>query len=88
MKTSYKVFEVCRQMVTTGNPNSVSDAGVGALAARAAVIGAGMNVKINAASLKDREKAEALIAEADALVEKANAEEKEITQTVEEMIRK
>ena len=47
-----------------------------------------MNVKINAASLKDREKAEALIAEADALVEKANAEEKEITQTVEEMIRK
>lgn len=88
MKTSYKVFEVCRQMVTTGNPNSVSDAGVGALAARAAVIGAGMNVKINAASLKDREKAEALIAEADALVEKANAEEKEITHTVEEMIRK
>lgn len=75
-------------MVTTGNPNSVSDAGVGALAARAAVIGAGMNVKINAASLKDREKAEALITEADALVEKANAEEKEITQTVEEMIRK
>ena len=74
--------------MTTRNPNSVSDAGVGALAARAAVIGAGMNVKINAASLKDREKAEALITEADALVEKANAEEKEITQTVEEMIRK
>ena len=52
----------------------MSDAGVGALAARAAVIGAGMNVKINAASLKDREKAEALIAEAEALVGKANGE--------------
>ncbi len=88
MKASVRVFEVCRQMVQTGNPNSVSDAGVGALAARAAVIGAGMNVKINAGSLKDRQKAEELIAEADAIIEKANAEEKEITQTVEEMIRK
>ena len=88
MKTSFRVFELCRQMVAEGNPNSVSDAGVGALAARAAVIGAGMNVKINASSLKDREKAEALIAEANALVEKANAEEKEITATVEQMISK
>ena len=86
MKASVKVFELCRQMVAEGNPNSVSDAGVGALAARAAVIGAGMNVKINASSLKDRQKAEALIAEANAIIEKANAEEKEITATVEKMI--
>ena len=49
-------------------------------------IGAGMNVKINASSLKDRQKAEALIAEANAIIEKANAEEKEITATVEKMI--
>ena len=88
MKTSARVFEVCRQMVTTGNPNSVSDAGVGALAARAAVLGAGMNVMINAASLKDRTKAEALIAEADSLIAKANAEEAEITALVNAMIRK
>lgn len=86
MKASVKVFELCRQMVAEGNPNSVSDAGVGALAARAAVIGAGMNVKINASSLKNRQKAEALIAEANAIIEKANAEEKEITATVEKMI--
>ena len=87
MKTSVKVFDVCRQMVREGNPNSVSDAGVGALAARAAVIGAGMNVKINASSLKDRKKAEALIAEADAIIEKANAAEKEITQEVDKKIK-
>lgn len=88
MKASLKVFDVCRQMVETGNPNSVSDAGVGALAARAAVIGAGMNVKINASSLKDRSKAEALIAEADAIIKKANEEEREITDNVERIIRK
>ena len=86
MKTSVRVFDLCRQMVETGNPNSVSDAGVGALAARAAVIGAGMNVKINASSLKDRAKAEALITEAEDIIAKANAAEKEITEMVEKKI--
>lgn len=88
MKASVKVFDVCRQMVETGNPNSVSDAGVGALAARAAVIGAGMNVKINASSLKNREKANALIAEAEEIIAQANREEKEITEKVENIIKK
>ena len=83
MKESMKVFEICRAMVMEGNPNSVSDAGVGVLAARAAVLGAGMNVKINAGSLKDRAVADALIAEANELIKKANAEEAEITAIVE-----
>ena len=83
MKESMKVFELCRAMVNEGNPNSVSDAGVGVLAARAAVLGAGMNVKINAGSLKDRTVADALIAEANELIAKANAEEAEITALVE-----
>ncbi|MBR5638133.1 MAG: glutamate formimidoyltransferase [Muribaculaceae bacterium] len=83
MKESMKVFELCRYMVNEGNPNSVSDAGVGVLAARAAVLGAGMNVKINAGSLKDRAVAEALITEANELIAKANAEEAEITALVE-----
>ena len=87
MKASFKAFEICRAMVETGNPNSVTDAGVGALAARAAVIGAGMNVKINASSLTDRAMAEKLIAEANDLVAKANAEEAEITAMVEEKIK-
>ncbi|MBR6489001.1 MAG: glutamate formimidoyltransferase [Muribaculaceae bacterium] len=83
MKESMKVFELCRAMVNEGNPNSVSDAGVGVLAARAAVLGAGMNVKINAGSLKDRTVADALIAEANELIAKANQEETEITALVE-----
>jgi len=83
MKESFQVFELCRAMAETGNPNSVSDAGVGALAARAAVLGAGMNVKINAGSLKDRAAADQLIAEANDLIARANAEEAEITRIVE-----
>ena len=88
MKTSIKVFALCRAMVEKGNPNSVSDAGVGALAARAAVLGAGMNVKINASSLKDRAKADALVAEAQTLIDQANAEEQAITAMVEKVIAK
>ena len=87
MKASFKAFEICLAMVETGNPNSVTDAGVGALAARAAVIGAGMNVKINASSLTDRAVAEKLIGEANELVAKANAEEAEITAMVEDKIK-
>lgn len=87
MKASFKVFELCREMVEKGNPNSVSDAGVGALAARSAVIGAGMNVKINASSLKDKAMAQSLIAEADAIIAKAVAAENEIITLVEEKIK-
>ena len=83
MQASFRAFEICKAMAETGNPNSVSDAGVGALAARAAVLGAGLNVKINAGSLKDRETADQLIAEANNLIEKANEAEKEIIAIVE-----
>ncbi|MDD7257379.1 MAG: glutamate formimidoyltransferase [Prevotellaceae bacterium] len=83
MQASFRAFDICRAMAADGNPNSVSDAGVGALAARAAVLGAGLNVKINAASLKDRAVAERLIAEAEELIRKANEAEKEIITIVE-----
>lgn len=86
MKTSFKVFDLCRAMVLEGNPNSVSDAGVGALAARAAVLGAGMNVKINALSLKDKDLAGKLVAEADKLVAEAVKAEAEIIKMVDERI--
>ena len=82
MKESFRVFELCKAMAETGNPNSVSDAGVGALAARAAVLGAGMNVKINAGSLIDKEVSSKLIAEANELIAKANAAESEIVAIV------
>lgn len=88
MKTSFKAFEICKAMAETGNPASVSDAGVGALAARAAVLGAGLNVKINASSLKDKAQAEALVNEANHLMKEAEKAEKEIMTIVEKTINK
>lgn len=82
MKASFRAFEVAGEMAEKGNPNSVSDAGVGALAARAAVQGAFLNVKINAAGLKDRAKAEALVSEAAEIAKAADAEEKRILEIV------
>lgn len=64
MKKAYEVFDLVEDMASDGNPASVTDAGVGALAARAAVRGAGLNVRINAAGLKDRGVAESLVSEA------------------------
>lgn len=82
MKASFRAFEVAGEMAEKGNPNSVSDAGVGALAARAAVQGAFLNVKINAAGLKDRAKAEALVSEAAEIAKAADAEERRILEIV------
>ena len=78
MKAAYKAFDVVRAMATEGNPNSVSDAGVGALAARSAVMGACLNVKINAAGLKDRKAAEELVGEAEKIQALAQQAESEI----------
>lgn len=83
MQASFKVFELCKAMAEEGNPNSVSDAGVGVLAARAAVLGAGLNVKINASGLKDRETADKLVGEANELIKEANELEAEIMKIVE-----
>ena len=86
MQASFKVFELCKAMAEEGNPNSVSDAGVGVLAARAAVLGAGLNVKINASGLKDREVADKLVGEANELIKKANQLETEIMKIVEDKL--
>lgn len=55
MQAAYDSMEVIKAMAETGNPNSVSDAGVGALCARASVMGAFMNVRINAAGYDDKD---------------------------------
>lgn len=86
MRMAMEAFEVCRAMASEGNPNSVSDAGVGALAIRAAVVGAGLNVKINAASLEDRTEADRLVAEAVRLTAEAMERESEILKIVEEKL--
>ena len=87
MKAAYKAFEVVRAMAEEGNPNSVSDAGVGALAARSAVMGACLNVKINAAGLKDRAVADALVKEAEEIQAAAQKVEAEILAIVESKIK-
>lgn len=88
MKTSFEAFDIIETMAKSGNPASVSDTGVGALACRAAVLGAYLNVKINAAGLKDRAKAEELLSEASSLADKANAREAEILTIVNSVIDK
>ena len=74
-------------MALEGNPNSVSDAGVGALAARSAVLGAGLNVRINAAGLSDKAEAGRLADEAAALAAEAAGLEKEILDIVDGKIK-
>ena len=54
MQSTYESMSIIKAMAESGNPNSVSDAGVGALCARAAVRGAFLNVRINAASYDDK----------------------------------
>jgi glutamate formiminotransferase/formiminotetrahydrofolate cyclodeaminase len=73
MRAAYATFEVAAAMAELGNPNSVSDAGVGALAARAAVRGALLNVRINAAGYTDRDWLASVLDEA-ARIEAASAE--------------
>ena len=82
MKAALEVFPIVRAMAEEGNPNSVSDAGVGALAARSAVLGAQLNVRINAAGLADREAAERLCAEAAEIAAAAIKEEAEVLEIV------
>lgn len=86
MRTAVKAFPLLEAMAMNGNPNSVSDAGVGALAARSAVLGALLNVRINAAGLKDRAAAEVLLDEADALAAEAIQAERDILLEVEKKI--
>lgn len=86
MKTSYEVFDLVEEMAKEGNPNSVSDAGVGALAARSAVLGAFLNVKINAAGLKDRAVADELVAQATKIADEAILRETQIIKIVNEKI--
>ncbi len=86
MKTAFETFDILEAMAKNGNPASVSDAGVGALAARAAVQGAYLNVKINAAGLKNRDVAEAMLSEAHEIAENADSRESGILSVVNNVI--
>ncbi len=86
LETAYESMEVMEAMAATGNPNSVTDAGVGALCARAAVRGALLNVKINSAGLDDKDFARDIVARGEAIAKKAAEREAAIMQVVEEKL--
>lgn len=88
MKVAADTFSLLDAMAKNGNPASLSDVGVGALAARAAVLGARLNVLINATGLNDRQKAAELIAEADKIAEKATSDEQQLLSQIESKIMK
>ena len=86
METAYRSIEVMRAMAENGNPNSVSDAGVGALCALTAVEGAFLNVKINAAGIMDKEFTGKLISDGEEITQKTRACCEAVLETVEQKI--
>ncbi len=86
METAFRGFEIIRAMVETGNPNSVTDAGVGALALHSCIKGAGLNVKVNASGLEDKTFAAEIISKAQLLENKAADEEEAIIKMVRSRI--
>ncbi|MEG1718022.1 MAG: cyclodeaminase/cyclohydrolase family protein, partial [Bacteroidales bacterium] len=86
MQKSFESFEVIKAMIEIGNPNSVTDAGVGALCARSAVIGAHLNVKINAAGLKDRDFVNKVLSQAEEIETKAVEMERSLLAQVNQKI--
>jgi len=87
MDTAYHSIEVMRAMAENGNPNSVSDAGVGALCALTAVEGAFLNVKINAAGITDKAFTSDLINRGEEIAQKTKECRDAIIETVEQKIR-
>jgi glutamate formiminotransferase/formiminotetrahydrofolate cyclodeaminase len=86
MEASYGSMEIIKAMAEIGNPNSVSDAGVGALCARSAVMGAFMNVRINASAYDDANFVSGVISKGKEIENKAIELEKTILKTVNEKI--
>jgi glutamate formiminotransferase/formiminotetrahydrofolate cyclodeaminase len=77
MEVAFSAMELAIQMAAKGNPNSVSDAGVGALCARTAVKGCYLNVRINAQDLKEHPEVKSLLERAEEINAAADAKELE-----------
>jgi len=88
MELSHQAMEIIHAMAKEGNPNSVSDAGVGALCARSAVMGAFLNVKINATGLTDKKFARRILQKGKIIMEKTKKTETKILNTVNRKIQK
>lgn len=86
MQLSHDSLQVIKAMAETGNPNSVTDAGVAALCARTAVLGAFMNVKINASGYKDKTYTADIISRGEKIEKQTVALESEIIALVNSKI--
>jgi glutamate formiminotransferase/formiminotetrahydrofolate cyclodeaminase len=86
MQKAYESMEIIKAMVETGNPNSITDAGVGALCARTAVMGAFLNVKVNASGLKDKIFVEDILKQGSGIEEGAKILEAELLAIVNSKI--
>ena len=86
METSFSGFELVKEMVLKGNPNSITDAGTGALAIRSCISGAFMNVKVNAGGLDDKDFVEDIISKGREIETRAVIEEETIINIVEAAI--
>jgi glutamate formiminotransferase / formiminotetrahydrofolate cyclodeaminase len=83
MELALESFEVCKAMAEQGNPNSASDAGVGALCARAALRGAHLNVRTNAGDIEDKDWVNAKLKAAAQMEQRAEQLEQEVLALVE-----
>ena len=86
MKISFLSMNIMKEMAKNGNPNSVSDAAVGALCARTAIHGAFLNVKINCKDYNDKEFVKITLNDGKNILKKAISLEKEILKITEEKI--
>jgi glutamate formiminotransferase/formiminotetrahydrofolate cyclodeaminase len=86
MQTAFQSLEVIQAMAEIGNPNSLSDAGVGALCARTAAYGAYLNVRINSRELADKIYVEAILTKAASLLQETLDKEAEILKLIESRI--
>jgi glutamate formiminotransferase / formiminotetrahydrofolate cyclodeaminase len=82
MEIAFSGFRLIREMIEKGNPNSISDAGVGALALRSCIKGAFLNVRINASGLEDKDFVKTIIAKGEYLETKTVEEEEEILKII------
>ncbi len=87
MKLCCDSMQVMKAMADIGNPNSVSDAGVGAIAACSGVLGAFLNVKINAATLKDKAFVDDILTKGADIEQKAKQMENDILEIVNNKIK-
>ena len=83
---AYEAMQVAEAMAQTGNPNSITDSGVGAMCLRTAVIGAVLNARVNANELKDEDYVSSTLARCDELVSNACKKEADILARVDEVL--